>query len=313
MGKGKSIMKIRVLNNKNIAGYTKLTYPCYRKLLSRAVSDGPVVALGYEFMGTAYALALGIKSEDKNGYSQLISVFVDRNVRSRGIGTALLEQMEKEMATREATWLWVQYSSDNPSTPALEKVLLKRSWEKPECYLTTFKVIGKDVYRIMQAPWMYKALPSDYEIVLWQETTKAQRQAGLETVNKLILEGRSPMLDGSAFDPDVFEPVNSTGFLYKGRLVGGMLTRRYSPGVILYDRLFLSPECQGRNLGMPLVGKAIQYQYRHDRHIPDWGGIWKTRMNNGPMMKLNRHFLGPYVTQALTTKASKKRLFPESN
>lgn len=104
--------------------FREMTFGIHQPLLSAAAARDGVVALGVLHGETALGFALARGGE-------VLSLFVAPAYWSRGVGTRLLEELERALAARGVNTARMSYSSQAPSTPALERVLQKRGWETP--------------------------------------------------------------------------------------------------------------------------------------------------------------------------------------
>jgi hypothetical protein len=61
-------------------------------------------------------------------------------------------------------------------------------------------------------------------------------------------------------------------------------------------------------LAKTLVVAAIQRQYALDGHLPEVGGVWRTRLDNLTMVRVIKRRLRPYLTTVLETSTTSKIL-----
>jgi ribosomal protein S18 acetylase RimI-like enzyme len=295
-----------VLTANTAPQYAPLTYPRFRRLLEQFDQfQDSTVAVGYHLLGEPAGLGLAQLCPDCQA-AHVHSLFVRSAYRERGIGTALLTGLEQEVAQREYDRVSIEYPADHAETPALEQVLGKCGWQPPKRIFLRCAVLGKQaVDALMAAPWMHAPLlPAGFELFAWNDLSRDERQQ--------IECQRITEQDGHCADIAVaghpFEPLTSIGLRYHGEVVGWMLNRRTAPGRVLYDWLAFKPQLRGRGYALTLVVAAIQRQYALDGHLPDVGGVWRTRLANLPMVRVIKRRLQPYLTTALETSTSAKEL-----
>ena len=159
----------------------------------------------------------------------------------------------------------------------------------------------------MAVPWMNAPLLSaGFELFAWNDLSRDERT---QLERQQIAEQNGHSLDPE-FEDYAFEPLTSIGLRYQGEVVGWMLTRRTAPGRVLYDWLAFKPQLRGRGYGMALVAAAIQRQYALDGHLSEVGGVWRTPLDNLPMVRIINRRLRPYLTTIFETSISYKDFEP---
>ena len=132
--------------------WAALTFSAYRSLLAAVGAGTPdaigriPVALCAESDGRPAGLIVaryvpggraGAPPSSPDGSlsadAELLSVFVVPDLRNRGLATALVAAVERELALRGARRLAGIYMTGKPSIPALEKVFEKRGFSPPCC------------------------------------------------------------------------------------------------------------------------------------------------------------------------------------
>ncbi len=189
----------------------------------------------------------------------------------------------------------------------MERLLEKCGWKLPNPRQLICTSKGEDVERMMKSDWMnHYRLPKGFAIFPWTEVTQEELEEirGWPDDPPYYHGGLSPFMK----DDEEFEPVNSLGLRYKGKIAGWMITIRVAPDTVRYDRLFVRKEFQRMARAIPLLAESIRRQYTHEGHIPSKGGIWRTQADNTPMVRFIRKRMGPYLTSLIETKESFKPL-----
>ncbi len=300
-------MELLLLDSGSVRSYAWMTLPSRRVALLSATADGPVFAVGCRVFGSPVGLILARREENRS--ASVLSLFVHKDFRNRGVAAALMERLEEELVDRGCTKIHAEYKMDAPCVPALERIFRKLHWENPEPYLLRCRLQGDDVHRLMRSPWMsgYR-LPSEFEIYPWIEATNDDRDDAGEIVRSLGLHGTVRFLDPVAFDPLRFDPLNSLGLRHKGKTIGCTLTRRVGPGLMSYDWMFVAREFQRTARGPLLLAEAVKRHVAHDRDHPNVGGVWSCYALNAPMVAFVKRRVGPYITHMDETKISVKLL-----
>ena len=296
---------ITVLNARTAKPYAPLTYPHFRPLLEAFEQyQDSTLAVGYAVAGKPIGLALAQVCPDCQAV-HVRSVFVHTAYRGKGIGTALLARLEQELAQCPYPSLHCEYPSGRPETPIWEHILIKRGWQPPQAAYLRCAVIGKQaVDALLAAPWIQQPppLPDGAELFLWHSLSADERRR-LE--NQQAAEhyehGIEPVIGERPC-----EPLNSVGLRYQGQVIGWMLTVRTAPGRLLYDRLFMDARFRQTGLALRLLAEAIKLQYAQDGHLPEVGGVWRTRIENQPMVQFIKSRLKPYLTSLVEINTSFK-------
>lgn len=298
---------ITVLTARTAPAYAPLTYPHFRPLLTEFVEyQDTTLAVGYAVGGTPVGLALAQVCADCESV-HVRSVFVRAAFRGKGIGAALLARLEQEAAGQPYPWLNLEYPRDREETPYWERILARRGWQPPQTASLRCAVIGPEaVHALLADPWIQQppSLPPGADLFLWDELAADERQRLEAQQDEAHYElGLEPMIGMRPY-----EPLNSLGLRYAGQVIGWMLTVRTAPGRLLYDRLFVEPEFRHTGWGITLLAEAIKRQYAVEGDAPEVGGVWRTRMDNRPMILFIKRRLGPYLTSLVEIATSTKDL-----
>jgi GNAT superfamily N-acetyltransferase len=298
---------ITVLTAGTARPYAPLTYPHFRPLLAAFEQfQDLTLAVGYAVSGTPVGLALAQTCADCQA-AHLRSVFVHSAYRGKGIGKALLARLEQEVVRRPYPRLDTEYPRGRPETPYWEHILSQRGWQPPQVTCLRCAVIGKvAVDALMAAPWMRQppALPPEAELFPWQDLGTDERGylEGQQAAERYE-HGIEPVLGARPADP-----LNSLGLRYRGEVIGWMLTVRTAPGRMLYDRLYVDARYRPSGYGVALVVEAIRRQYAQEGQLPEVGGVWRTHVENRPMVQFIRRRFGPYLSSLVEINTSYKEL-----
>jgi hypothetical protein len=87
-------------------------------------------------------------------------------------------------------------------------------------------------------------------------------------LNERCRRGEIPAEVNPFYGSSAFEPLNSLGLRYEGRVVGWMVTERVSPTIINYRNLYIDYEFQKKGYAIQLLVDALNI---HCRHQIKWG------------------------------------------
>lgn len=295
---------ISALNRQTIKQYECFTFPTYQKQLQQLTSN--TIAIGASLFKQPIGLVLAeIPSESEGRVGKVLSLFVKKSHRNKGIATKLLAALEAQLLDRGCQKIELVYMSDKPSTMALEKILSKLNWEKPKSRMLVCKSTTE---KIASAPWLQKfKLTSSYTILPWEELVPDCKQ-------KILLQQEEKPWYPNSLDPFKnhearLEPLNSLCLLYHGDVVGWMITHRLNPETIRYTSLFVRKDLQKIGRAIPLLVEAIRRQVNSDI----FNGIWSIERDNLPMINFVKRRFTPYLTSLSETKGTQKSLAPQLN
>ncbi|WP_373543421.1 GNAT family N-acetyltransferase [Chamaesiphon sp.] len=276
--------------------YQAFTFPRFRPLLQALKPQSSIVAIAASDANQPIGLALAQIQPDRQS-CKVLSIFVKPNYRQQGIGTALLQRLEAELHQCQCDRAELTYTTGNPTTSSLERLLQKRDWSDPKPRM----LVGKTTTdTISDAPWMKRiSLPVAYSLFPWQEITPTDRIALQQQKSPWI----PPMLLPFLHEENI-EPLNSLGLRYQGEVVGWLITHRLDPATVRYTCGFIRPDLKLRYIS--LLANAIQIQI--DAKIPF--GIWTIPLEFSSMAHFVKARMAPYLISLEESKVAYKSLKP---
>jgi GNAT superfamily N-acetyltransferase len=121
---------------------------------------------------------MAARAEPPLEYAHLLSIRVARAFRGRGIGPALLREIEKRSAACGCERLWARYSSRVESRGSLEKMFAAAAWTPPElmevriCGTAEAAFLAMDRLEPRGRPWLHP----DSAIDLWETVREDERE-----------------------------------------------------------------------------------------------------------------------------------------
>lgn len=285
--------------------YQPFTFPLYRwRLQELKLAPSTVAIAASDAANQPIGLALA-EIRPSGQSAEVLSIFVQPTHRQQGVGAALLERLTAELSLRGCSSAHLIYTTGQPTTKALERLLQKGNWTLPQPRML---VCRSSTEIIANAPWMQRqTLPSAYEIFPWQDITTAECLAIQQT------QASSPWIprDLYPFQPEKnLEPLNSLGLRYQGQVVGWMITHRLAPDTIRYSYGFIRQDLQKMGRLISLIANAIQFQIDAE-NIPN--GIWVVSCSRAPMLQFVRKHMTPYLTSIEETRGCFKSLINDAS
>lgn len=269
---------LRILTAPVSSEFETMTFPVYRPLLKLEprplhpeMGDNKLVqplAIGAFLEDKPVGLVLAetpVKGPSAPGSRdpEMLSLFCHKGSRDRGVGRALVTQLEKALAERGFARVHAVYMTGKPSIAAVESILRRRRWSPPVARTVTVRFTPDEA---AATPWFgVRFLEPDYEIFPWKELTPEER-AEIERSHKespWISEGLEPWLH----DRYGFDPVSSLGLRYKGEVVGWVINHRLSADRLRFTCSFVRKPLGSRGRIFPVfsasIARAREAGYRH--------------------------------------------------
>ena len=168
------------LNKVNSCEYDNLTFPSIQKRWNIYKQRGKLLGVAAFYEKTMVGLVIGecIANTTK---AEIISLFVEPNYRHQGIGSNLIQYLEKGLIKVGCKEVLVNYKASKITATDFEPLLVNCGWEQAQ----TKMILGMgNPETITKAPWLNHLskyqLPSDLEIFLWKDLTQSEREEMLK-------------------------------------------------------------------------------------------------------------------------------------
>jgi GNAT superfamily N-acetyltransferase len=241
-----------------------MTFPAYRHFLDLEmvrrhpqVPNTPLVmpvALGARVGGEPVALAIAEIREGQTANGEVLSLFVAPDFRGRGLGTALLDSMGAYLSRMGVEKVVGVYMTGQPGQQALERVLEKAGWSKPEIRQLTLRFTLEQARR---TGWYGKyPLEPGYTVFPWKDLSETEREALRES--QRATGWIKPDLEPWKHDAEGFEPVSSLGIRLNGELVGWIINHALDARVVRFTCSFIRKDLGRRGKIVPVYSEAIR-------------------------------------------------------
>jgi GNAT superfamily N-acetyltransferase len=280
--------------------YQNLTFPKYRRLLlNNGKLDTRTVAVGASESGQPIGLALA-EIGQFGQQAKVLSIYVAPQHRRKGVGTALLTHLEEELASAGCTSATLQYMTDQESLAAFERLLQTCHWNPPQFQ----QLVCKCDRRTLTAPWlnMEFMLPPSFQIVPWEDITPDEK-IWIQQSNQAN-SWIPPDLLPSIHEED-FEPLNSLGMRYQGRVIGWLITHRLAVDTIRYTCSYIRQDLQKAARIIPMYAEAVK---RQKTAMPDSKAIWTVPKSHASMIAFVKKRLASYMVSLEEGRGSSKQL-----
>jgi GNAT superfamily N-acetyltransferase len=260
------ILAIEALDNGRASELARMTFPAYQHLLAlepvpRHPGEGdfrPIqpIAIGASHDGAIVGLALAeVPAVRDSDSASLLSVFVDGAYRRRGIGTALVQGIEAEVARRGHARLDAVYMTGRPLVEAVEALLARRGWSVPATRAMTMRATLDDLRRM---PWYgrVRLAAPDFEIFPWTglRPDEKRRLATSQLAQPWMTDGLEPW----RHDHAGFDEVSSVGLRHRGEVVGWVINHRLANDVVRFSGAFVREDHARRGRIFALYTDSIE-------------------------------------------------------
>jgi GNAT superfamily N-acetyltransferase len=279
-------------------GYLHLTFAGLRSSLQGDPADFTWLTVGATYHTIPVALAVA-RYHAQRHYAEIISLAVALPARNRGIGTALLLDIEKRLTGLGVSAFRLTYLAGHATTPALERVLQKCDWPLPIVDMYLYRM-GKTAQHLTWLDWPFKP-PPDLVLFDWVSLTPAEKEQIRHDPSLKYARSVSPFLDEAQI-----EPLNSLGLRYRGQIAGWIITHRLSPTTLRYSSVFVREDLRdlgGMGVGVYLMGESIKRHLPHDE-IPN--AFFFVEAHNTPMLRMIQKYAVPYATAVIERRATLK-------
>jgi ribosomal protein S18 acetylase RimI-like enzyme len=274
----------RSVPRNELEGFQSFTYPYFRALLQGAAVDA--AGVGAYLMDRPVGFALGQILPEKRG-GELCSVFVAPDHRRCGIGSRLLEDLERELSARCIEFVTTTYATYNRNAAAVERMLQKAGWPAPEPRLL---VCTGEWPVVSAATWMRRRdFPPEYEVFPWSELRPEERRhiEDCAARHEWFLAGLNPF-----WRQERTSAALSLGLRFHGKLAGWSIVHHYDAESAQFVSLFVDPPLQRLGRAVPLLAQSIWAMQDTPMHRI----VCEVALDNTPMLHFAKRRLQPYCT-----------------
>lgn len=294
--RGFIMIQIKLLTKETAQRYQKFTYQSYRPWLVGDLLDpygklAEPIAFGAEFMGKEVGLIVGKLTPTHGG--EILSIFVEKNVRNMGIGTYLMQSFVQYMRERGQHNVHIGYYSLSHIS-ALERCLEKVGFAQPTLsyryYLFPIKKL------VDHSKWLkYAFIPREYELVCFTDVDKEQ----LKELDQLQEEKYAPFFHPLANEEKIV--ASCSYFLKTGNdIVGWSIVEQNKPDTLFYRTIYIREKYRNDRLGLALAAQTALSASKLD--VPY--GLGQVGALNEQSLKLVNKLVVPYCEKITEYKTA---------
>jgi uncharacterized protein (TIGR03032 family) len=278
--------RVLQLTPATLAPYAPLTFPSLAPG-SPALAGISGELLGLSAMAAGVMVGLAVAERLPDGAATLRSLMVEPAWRRRGIGTRLVAELMRFLASEAIAPLSLRYQASELSAVALEPILARLGWSVPS---VDFVLIESSAERLAAVPWAERfPIAAPYRLLPWMEFAGA---AGVEAIQQQARRLEAPAVLLPPVRLDDIEPAVSLALLHNEALVGWLIAHRTGPNRLRYSSLFVAPAHRGRARGLALLATGF--------HRQQAAGIRGARAaiaaDNAEMLRVLRRHLAPFLS-----------------
>jgi GNAT superfamily N-acetyltransferase len=294
-----------------------MTFPAYRRLLDlrRQVrhpeleETAPARPFGFvaEVAGMPVALALAeLQDHEAASAAQLLSVFVEPEMRGGGLAGRLVQAVEQGAVDRGATRLTATYTAGRSGVGRMERILADRGWQSPRAVSLSVRA---SVSAVLEAPQLderrMRVVRRGLEFFPWAELDPAEAERVRRSdAERCWIE---PSLAPWKYDLRKVHR-SSLGVRYRGEVVGWIVNHEVLPGVIRIAVGYMRPDLARRGRTLALYRESIEIM--RETGCREYSFV--TPMTYPPMIQFIRRWLAPFTLAIRESMATEKSLESES-
>jgi len=237
--------------------YIPLIRPFILPFLPLPSPKGQWVAIEARVNGELVALTLSeVYDQRWKRNAQLYSFIVKPSARQQGIGGQIFaftqELLVKEEKIESLEFYYIQ---EDPSTPALEKILISKGWTPAKIFFMLCHFFDVCAFN---PSWLHYPcrLPSSLLFFPWNELLPADR----EYIAYLVHQGRCLPYLNPLQEKIIIHTETSMGLRRKSEILGWNITERLDPSTLSYSMLYIDSALLGSGVGIQLLAQSIRRQ-----------------------------------------------------
>jgi GNAT superfamily N-acetyltransferase len=185
------------------------------------------------------------------------SLFVIEEYKKHHLQLKMVQHLERLFAKQGGKMIHALYADAPPFLEEWEKTFIEAHWNGRR--LAIIECFYDDSHKF-HPKWFDKpyTLPPNFELFYWKDLTPEDKTEIERAYSQKIIPPEVYPFAGGG----VFEPLNSLGIRYKGRVIGWIITRRLDDQTICYYSLYCEQEFRKKGPGMLLVTEAVRLQQK---------------------------------------------------
>lgn len=245
---------IEKVGSSNIHKYHGLTSVYSGNTLHNIVTNNSIAAIGASIFGKPVGLIWALPNTTEVDTPIIDKFFVIKKFRKKGIGSSLLQEMEKDLKQKgykKVRCVFLRLENCDPHSRNIN--LTQLGWDEPSLE----SVIFKADLRIRNAPWFNNfKVPDDYGILLWKNISDTDKKKFRDQIEKdqWYPKNLSPFGPGKG----VYSK-SSVGMTYKGEFVGWLMTQHVNNEIISFSHGYVKPQLQKSARYLHLITAAVKY------------------------------------------------------
>jgi len=252
------------------------------------VPKGQYVAIAARQLGIPVGLALVVVGHTSG--ARLLSVFVAKHMRRRGIGSALTAAACDAARHLRATTIDILFGTRIADFAGVNAFFAQAGWPPPEA--VEFRLAGRADWVTRSAsafaPFLASVERRGYSHTPWVKINDQDRLCVRKLVSLIDYPNQNPMVWEANADPAL-----SLALRRKGILVGWVLAENYLPNYIHYVCGWVEPELQRLGWLMAALFRVCEQQLRICG--PHTTAVYETPSGNTRMVRMMKERLSPYT------------------
>jgi GNAT superfamily N-acetyltransferase len=286
------------LSREQLASYAELTFPSLQEELLAESGRVRVVAAGASWFGKPVGLVWA-NYWPRHGYGRIRTMFVIGKYRRRGIGSAMLRELESALEQSGCREMSFEYRQDSDRSPMWERLFRKSGWEPAP---NTYRTFILSTERFFEMDWVRSevtCLPPGFSIFSWGELKEEERAVLKAGEGVWYPSALSPF-----YNPGKTNPKLSVGLRRGSEIVGWVTIQHYDDETAIGDRMYVRPPYQSQGRVIPAMTEAI-------RRVAEAGYPYlrfEVSGANTPMLRFVERRMKPCIVHAYETARVYRRM-----
>ncbi len=242
--------------------------------------------------------AIIFEAISKSRNPEILSFFVKKEYRDKGIGSELFSMANKVIAKANINEPLIFFRSSWKAAEKTSHLLKKHGWTTP---VPVFQVYKSSIREFSKVKWPSDTtLPEPYKMIKYAEVTPEQKAE----IQNALKEKQIPYYLFPFHKEKYIQQSVSSFLLYNGDIAGWLIGYRNTADSVEYNNLFLYPQHRKKiTLPMVMLHNAISAQLQEN--IPE--GIWIIQSSNKKMIAyIERYFEAAIKKKEIMLKSIKK-------
>jgi hypothetical protein len=174
------------------------------------------------------------------------------------VSAALLKRLQEILLQNHCHIFSHIYSNTTLEAPQIESLFQQAGWNPPQLFMVRYHFDVDAFHPDWFQRYQQASLPAGVKMFHWAQLSSTERKQ----VHALEEQSRFPLFVSPFHDEGSIEPLNSLGMVYKGSVIGWIITNHIDSNTICYSSFWVAPEFRNTKAPICLLAKSIALQQK---------------------------------------------------